>query len=122
MLQLQATLERSHARVEHRLCIAPGAAPLSSMGRDDSRDRPREGWRDTPRTRREPDARAAAEKAFKAVTTKPVEGPPKAPAPLPTGKDTVTLRIDRDVLEHFQADGPGWQDRINVALRKIIGK
>jgi len=92
------------------------------MGRDDSRDRPREGWRETPRTRREPDARAAAEKAFKAVTTKPVEGPPRAPAPLPTGKETVTLRIDRDVLDHFQADGPGWQDRINAALRKVAGK
>jgi uncharacterized protein (DUF4415 family) len=92
------------------------------MGRDDSRHRPREGRRETPRTRREPDARAAAEKAFKAVTTKPVEGPPRAPAPLPTGKETVTLRIDRDVLDHFQADGPGWQDRINAALRKVLGK
>jgi len=26
------------------------------------------------------------------------------------------------VLEHFQADGPGWQDRINAALRKVLGK
>jgi uncharacterized protein (DUF4415 family) len=34
----------------------------------------------------------------------------------------VTLRIDRDVLEHFQADCPGWQDRINAALRKAVGK
>ena len=105
----------------------PAASHYQVMGRDDSRDRSREGWRDTPgrnttRTRREPDARAAAERAFKAATTKPVEGPPKAPAPLPTGKETVTLRIDRDVLDHFQADGPGWQDRINAALRKVVGK
>jgi uncharacterized protein (DUF4415 family) len=34
----------------------------------------------------------------------------------------VTLRIDCDVLEHFQADGPGWQDRINEALRRAAGK
>jgi uncharacterized protein (DUF4415 family) len=34
----------------------------------------------------------------------------------------VTLRIDRDVLDHFQQDGPGWQDRINAALRKVAGK
>jgi uncharacterized protein (DUF4415 family) len=34
----------------------------------------------------------------------------------------VSLRIDRDVLEHFQAEGPGWQDRINDALRKLISK
>ncbi len=74
-------------------------------------------------TRRTPDARSAAEKAFKAVTTKPVEGPPKAPPPsLPGVKETVTLRIDRDVLDFFQEDGPGWQDRINAALRKAAGK
>jgi uncharacterized protein (DUF4415 family) len=34
----------------------------------------------------------------------------------------VTLRIDRDVLDHFQADGPGWQERINAALRTAAGK
>jgi uncharacterized protein (DUF4415 family) len=76
-----------------------------------------------PKTRREPDARAAAEKAFKAVTTKPAEGPlSAASAPLPGAKETVTLRIDRDVLDFFQQDGPGWQDRINAALRKAAGK
>jgi uncharacterized protein (DUF4415 family) len=95
------------------------------MSRDDSRDsRDRSShWRDTPQTRRQPDARAAAEKAFKAVTTKPVEGPPgTASAPLPGVKETVTLRIDRDVLDFFQQGGPGWQDRINAALRKAAGK
>lgn len=92
------------------------------MGRDDSRDRSRD-WRDTPKPRREPDARATAEKAFKAVTAKPVEVPARtAPAALPGGKETVTLRIDRDVLDFFQQDGPGWQDRINAALRKAAGK
>jgi uncharacterized protein (DUF4415 family) len=92
------------------------------MARDDSRDRSR-AWRDTPKTRRDPDARAAAEKAFKAVTTKPVESPNRAPpAPLPGVKETVTLRIDRDVLDFFQEGGPGWQDRINAALRKAAGK
>tara|TARA_R110002020_G_scaffold262450_1_gene476908 strand:+ start:354 stop:482 length:129 start_codon:yes stop_codon:yes gene_type:complete len=33
----------------------------------------------------------------------------------------VTLRLDRAVLEHFQDDGPGWQDRINDALRIAAG-
>jgi uncharacterized protein (DUF4415 family) len=63
----------------------------------------------------------AAEAAFKQVTTKPVEGPLKAPS-IPGVKETVTLRIDQDVLEFFQHDGPGWQDRINAALRKAAGK
>jgi hypothetical protein len=29
----------------------------------------------------------------------------------------VSLRIDRDVLDFFQGDGPGWQHRINAAPR-----
>jgi uncharacterized protein (DUF4415 family) len=73
-------------------------------------------------TRRPLDARSAAEKAFKAVTTKPVEGPPKAAPAIPGAKETVSLRIDRDVLDYFQEGGPGWQDRINAALRKAAGK
>ena len=69
------------------------------------------------------DPRAAAEKAFKAATTKPPpELPPKQPPALPGVKELVSLRIDRDVLDVFQADGPGWQDRINAALRKAAGK
>ena len=41
-------------------------------------------------------------------------GRPKLAAP----KRQVTLRIDSDVLERFRAGGPGWQTRINEALRK----
>jgi uncharacterized protein (DUF4415 family) len=73
------------------------------------------------RTRRPNDPRQAAEAAFKAATTKPVEPIPKKPS-LPGAKELVTLRIDRDVLEHFQEAGPGWQERINEALRKAAGK
>ncbi len=36
---------------------------------------------------------------------------------LPPGKDIVTLRLDRDVLEWFRAQGKGYQTRINQALR-----
>jgi len=73
-------------------------------------------------TRRPHDPRTAAEHAFKTATTKPVEGPPKPPPALPGAKEMVSLRIDRDVLDFFQEDGPGWQDRINAALRKVAGK
>jgi uncharacterized protein (DUF4415 family) len=68
--------------------------------------------------------RDAAEAAFKSATTKPVptvEAAPKPPA-VPGGKEAVTLRIDRDVLDFFQEGGPGWQDRIVAALRKAAGK
>jgi uncharacterized protein (DUF4415 family) len=70
--------------------------------------------------RRPTDARQAAEAAFKAATTKPPEPLPKAPS-LPNAKETVSLRIDRDVLEHFREGGAGWQERINAALRKAAG-
>jgi uncharacterized protein (DUF4415 family) len=68
-----------------------------------------------------PDSRSEAEKAFKAATTKPADLPPAAPS-IPGAKETVSLRIDRDVLDFFQEDGPGWQERISAALRKAAGK
>jgi uncharacterized protein (DUF4415 family) len=55
------------------------------------------------------------------ATTKPIEPAPQKPS-LPNAKELVSLRIDRDVLDHFQEAGPGWQDRINEALRKVTGK
>jgi uncharacterized protein (DUF4415 family) len=73
------------------------------------------------RIRRPIDSRQAAEAAFKTATTKPAEPLPKKPA-LPSVKQLVSLRIDQDVLEHFQESGPGWQDRINEALRRAAGK
>jgi len=67
------------------------------------------------------DARSEAEAAFKKVTAKVAEAPPKKNV-APGIKEQVTLRIDQEVLEYFQASGPGWQDRINDALRKAAGK
>ena len=66
-------------------------------------------------------SRDAAEAAFKKVTTKPADIPPERPK-VPNAREMVSVRLDRDVLDHFQKDGPGWQDRINDALRKAIGK
>jgi uncharacterized protein (DUF4415 family) len=66
------------------------------------------------------DARTEAEAAFKQVTKKIAEAPPKTTA-LPGVKELVSLRIDQDVLQYFQEGGPGWQDRINAALRKAAG-
>jgi uncharacterized protein (DUF4415 family) len=70
--------------------------------------------------------REAAEAAFQAVTTKPAEpaepAPARKPSALPSARELVSLRIDRDVLEHFQTGGPGWQERVNEALRRAAGK
>ena len=70
-------------------------------------------------TRRPGDPMAAAEAVFKKAA--PPAAAPVRSAPIPVGKESVTLKIDRDVLEHFQAEGPGWQDRINAALRSASG-
>ena len=72
------------------------------------------------RTPRRGSAFDQAEAAFKTATSKPVEAPPKVATP-PGGKEMVTLRLDRAVLEHFQDEGPGWQERINAALRAAAG-
>ncbi|MET4633096.1 BrnA antitoxin family protein [Kaistia defluvii] len=66
------------------------------------------------RPRRPQDPFAAAEAVF--AKKKPSAPDIKTNA-LPNVREQVSLRIDRDVLEHFQAEGPGWQDRMNDALR-----
>jgi uncharacterized protein (DUF4415 family) len=44
----------------------------------------------------------------------------KRPA-IPISKEQVSLKLDSDLIAHFQEDGPGWQERINDALRKAAG-
>lgn len=44
-------------------------------------------------------------------------GRPKSDSP----KQAISLRVDADVLDKFKADGPGWQSRMNEALRKAAG-
>ena len=61
----------------------------------------------------------AAEAVFKPAAPK-IEAPAK-PRAIPGARETVSLRIDKDVLEHFQEQGAGWQDRLNAALRAAIG-
>lgn len=42
-------------------------------------------------------------------------GPQKSPV-----KERVGLRLDRRVLDHFRATGPGWQTRINEVLSEHV--
>jgi uncharacterized protein (DUF4415 family) len=44
-------------------------------------------------------------------------GPQKAPTKVP-----VSIRLSPEVVKHFKAKGPGWQSRIDEALRKIVKK
>jgi uncharacterized protein (DUF4415 family) len=38
-----------------------------------------------------------------------------------SSKNLVSLRLDKDVIDHFRATGRGWQTRMNEALRKAAG-
>lgn len=38
-----------------------------------------------------------------------------------TPKKATSIRLDQDVIDAFKADGPGWQSRMNAALRKAAG-
>lgn len=42
--------------------------------------------------------------------------------PLENPKVSTTIRLSRDVIDHFKAGGKGWQTRIDQALREWIGK
>lgn len=57
--------------------------------------------------------RPAAEVAPTLAKARRVRGPQKAAT-----KRSVSLRLDQDVLEKFKSTGPGWQTRINEALRR----
>ena len=42
-------------------------------------------------------------------------GPNKSPT-----KKLVSLRLSREVIEHFKSTGAGWQSRIDETLRKAV--
>ncbi len=51
---------------------------------------------------------------------------PKTPRPASRGpqkaatKRPISLRVDADILDSYRATGPGWQGRMNDALRKAM--
>lgn len=68
--------------------------------------------------RRPVNAMDAAEALFKPV--KKAAAPAVERPVIPNTKEMVSIKIDSDVLAHFQEDGPGWQERINDALRAAM--
>ena len=55
--------------------------------------------------------------AAKFAAARVQRGRPKSSAP----KISTTLRLDPEVLAAFKSTGPGWQSRMNEALRKAAG-
>jgi uncharacterized protein (DUF4415 family) len=75
-----------------------------------------------PNRYRPTDALSVAEAVFKPATPAPVEpARGREKSGVPVSKELVSIKLDSDLLAHFQADGPGWQERINDALRRAVG-
>jgi uncharacterized protein (DUF4415 family) len=75
-----------------------------------------------PNRTRPTDALSLAEAVFKSATP-PAAEPVRAPrkAGVPVSKELVSIKLDSDLIAYFQEDGPGWQERINDALRRAAG-
>jgi uncharacterized protein (DUF4415 family) len=76
----------------------------------------------SPNRHRPTDALSVAEAVFKPATP-PAANPVRMQrnGGVPVSKELVSIKLDSDLLAHFQEDGPGWQDRINDALRRVAG-
>lgn len=64
-------------------------------------------------------ARPAREVLPETVLTQFKRSPGRPKAELT--KTAVSLRLDADVVDYFRKTGPGWQTRINAALRRAMG-
>ena len=76
----------------------------------------------SPNRFRPTDSLSVAEAVFKPApqpTAEPVVAE-KRPG-IPISKEQVLLELDSDLVAHFQENGPGWQERINDALRRAAG-
>ena len=40
--------------------------------------------------------------------------------PIERKKKRVTIRFDQDVVDRFEADGPGWMTRMNAVLAEWV--
>ncbi len=55
--------------------------------------------------------------AFMQLLVRPRGRPPLIEA---ARKQAVSIRLDRDIIAHFKAGGPGWQTRVNEVLLSAI--
>ena len=64
----------------------------------------------------DPNDPAAVAAYWQSATIKRGRGRPTVAVKRPT----LNMRVDADVLDAFKATGPGWQTRINAALRDAV--
>jgi uncharacterized protein (DUF4415 family) len=44
----------------------------------------------------------------------------RAEVVVPPGKQAISIRLDRDLIDFFKQQGPGYQKRINAVLRAYV--
>ena len=89
---------------------------ITRMSLEEAIRRKGEGRTDWERLRQEQEARLEPE-------VDPEEGEfvwSQARVVIPPGKQAISVRIDRDVLDFFQSRGRGYQTRINAILRSYM--
>ena len=64
----------------------------------------------------DPDARPLTDEEWEAVKPRLRVGRPLSA----TRKVSTTIRFDSDLLDALKATGPGWQTRVNDAMREVF--
>ena len=72
-------------------------------------------WREEEVAQAKPASEVLPPELYAELTKRP-RGRPKSAAP----KVAVKLRLDSRVVEHFKAQGLGWQTRMNEALMQLV--
>jgi uncharacterized protein (DUF4415 family) len=65
-------------------------------------------------------ARLARAKSFADVFPEPAISMQRRGAQKSPTKVALSIRLSRDVVEAFRSDGPGWQSRMDDALRAAV--
>src|SRR3989337_198228 len=82
-------------------------------------DRPQRGRADLRRLRRQSE-REIARTSPPELADLPADFWEAAEVVWPVAKEAISLRVDRDVLEWFRAQGPRYQSRMNAVLRTYM--
>jgi uncharacterized protein (DUF4415 family) len=84
-----------------------------------SANRPQHGRADLRRLRRQSE-REIARTSPPELQDFPPDFWKEAEVVWPVAKEAISLRVDRDVLEWFRAQGPRYQSRMNAVLRTYM--
>ena len=97
--------------------LPPTLAETAQINRGVAADPDNPEWTDADFARARPAREVLPPHLYKAAVKRyrGQRGPQKSPV-----KKSVTLRLDPDILAGYKAMGPGWQTRMNEALRRAL--